>query len=105
MDKKKPTAKPAEAQVQTRTPLDHVHGNAQWVKRCHDETIYSLSSALWEIEFQFARFTTELIKETVRAAIVAELKRHCHLQSRNVHTLLEQIKALGPEPAAKRGAR
>jgi len=86
------------------SPWSLASGRASMLDMDHKD-IESLSLALNEIEFQYASFSTDKVRDSVRAAIVEKLEVVCKRTREDVDELFVCIKALGPEPAAKGGVR
>jgi hypothetical protein len=102
----KTTRKPAEKQAKMSppSPLDLVSSQARIVEITHD-SIAALSLALEEIEYQYVDFSTDAVKDYVRAAIIDKLSSYSKLQCEAIYKLFDRIKALGQVPAAAGGAR
>ncbi|MCX5733729.1 MAG: hypothetical protein NTW68_05330 [candidate division NC10 bacterium] len=86
------------------SPLDLVSSRASMLSMGHED-LESLSLALDEIEFQYASFSTDKVRDYARAAIVEKLDVVCKRQREDFDELFLCIKALGPEQAKKGGAR
>ena len=86
------------------SPLALVSSRAEMLSMGHD-SLDHLSLALNEIEFQYASFSTDKVRDEARAAIVEKLDVVCKRQREDFDALFLCIKAMGPEQAEKGGAR
>jgi hypothetical protein len=86
------------------SPLSLLSTQAYFVDANH-EGIAALSLALDEIEGQYVSFSTDVVTNYVRAAIVDKLGERSKAQCQDIHDLLGQIKALGQAPVTEGGAR